>query len=347
MRPIWGGRCMSFEGAGEIGWCRGRGTGDGRRSNAGVAQHTGVTSRPLFAGYPHARGEARSERLARGRGGPTWPSSSWWIIRVKWAKRMEGSHSRTQWLRVPLSWVACSSRAQTPLTAGSSNIPTEAAVILEWLEDHGFAACPTVIVYRKAKEMVTRRFGIRDPARSDAIRDQEPSANVQELMEALKHYQRSRVVSPMGCPDGVWKSDDADRYIPGERPEKSIQTDLQIALNFWFRGVVKAEGEDNTNIGRIDVRLLKKKANRGLTYWIILELKVIKSFTNTASSVSDSSNVAAIAKGVRQAGSYRANRDAEEGRLEVYDLRRDKSEDLTARKDVSDALATYFTASRG
>ncbi len=219
-------------------------------------------------------------------------------------------------------------------------IPTEAAVILEWLEDNGFADCPIVIVYRNAKEMVTRRFGIQDSARSDVIRDQEPTATVQELTQALKHYHRSRVVSPMGCPDGVWKPNSAHRYIPGARPEKSIQKDLQIALSFWFRGVLKVDQEENTNIGRIDICLLKNQANRGLACWVILELKVIKSFTNTESSVRDSTNVEAIAKGVRQAGSFRANRGAEEGRLEIYDLRQDKSEDLSATNDVLDAMAT-------
>ena len=112
-------------------------------------------------------------------------------------------------------------------------------------------------------------------------------------------------------------------------------------LSSWFRGVVWAETEDSTNIGRIDVRLLTRRADGGLIYWIILELKVIKSFTNSASKVGDATNVEAIVKGVRQAGAYRANRDAPEGMLEVYDLRQDKSEDLTARQDVSIALATY------
>ena len=89
------------------------------------------------------------------------------------------------------------------------------------------------------------------------------------------------------------------------------------------------------------MRLLKQAANGGLAYWIILELKVIKSFTHTESEVDDSTNVEAIVKGVGQAGSFRANRIAEEGMLEIYDLRQDKSEDLTLRQDVSDVRATY------
>ena len=74
---------------------------------------------------------------------------------------------------------------------------------------------------------------------------------------------------------------------------------------------MKAECEDTTNIGRIDVRLLRKSSDLGLAYWVILELKVIKSFRNaqlgeTPTTVNDSVNVAAIVDGVRQVGGYRA-----------------------------------------
>ena len=97
-------------------------------------------------------------------------------------------------------------------------LPSEAAAIFDWLEDHGLGNCPIVAVYRKAKEMVTRCFGTEGPARSDVIRDQEPAATVQQLMDALSYFHRSRAVTPTRCPDGVWKPDCADRYIPGPQP---------------------------------------------------------------------------------------------------------------------------------
>ena len=218
-------------------------------------------------------------------------------------------------------------------------LPAEAGAIYQWLEDHELDRYPMVAVYRTRKEMVTRRGGIHDLAQIDAIRDHEPLASVDELMEALSHYHRSRVLTPSNCPDGVW--DSPNEYIPGMRPEKSIQSDLRFALDFWFRGVVRAEAEDRTNIGRIDVRLLIEGANGGLTYWVILELKVIKTFTNSSSQVRDSTNVSTIVKGVKQAASYRVNRKAKEGMLEIYDLRMDKSEDLTARTQVSAVLQSY------
>ena len=225
-------------------------------------------------------------------------------------------------------------------------IPTDTNAILDWLDDQQLGECPIVTIYRQSKEMVTRRDGLNNSARYEAIRDQEPSATLPELMAALKHYHKRRVLTPALCPDGVWEKGSAHQYIPGPQPEKSIQSDLEVALNFWFRGVVRAESEDRTSIGRIDVRLLKKSQDMGDAYWVILELKVIKSFTNPAagaasSTVQNSSNIDAIVKGIKQARAYQKNRRADSGLLEIYDLRKNKREDLTKRKKVLATLQEF------
>ena len=221
----------------------------------------------------------------------------------------------------------------------SMPIPTEPDAVLEWLDDSGLGNSPIVTAYRESKEMFTRRSGTWDVARIDSIRDREPSATLSELMKALDHFHQ-RLLTPTSCPEGVWERGRAHEYVPGPKPEKSIQSALELALNFWFRGIVKAESEDNTNIGRIDVRLLRKSANEGsLTYWVIMELKVIKCFTNpkqgySPSRVSTSTNIEAIVKGVRQAGSYQQNRYAEKGLLEIYDLRKNKTNNLKKQREV-------------
>lgn len=227
-------------------------------------------------------------------------------------------------------------------------LPTEEHEILEWLEDNGLGDRTIITVYRKAKELIVRPTGTAGAANQEYIRDQKPKATIEELDEALQHYHKRQVLTPVGCPEGVWEPKSAQKYVPGPQPEKSIQFDLTRILNSWFRDVVWAEYEDQTNIGRIDVRLLERGATGGLRYWTILELKVIKTFTNAppgtqASTVSDTSNVDAIAKGVRQAASFQENRDAEHGMLEVYDIRKDKTEDLTERSEVTTALKSYAT----
>ena len=77
-----------------------------------------------------------------------------------------------------------------------------------------------------------------------------------------------------------------------------------------------------------------------------MELKVIKSFANASPGSSPtkvplSTNVKAIVKGVKQAGSYRENRVAEEGLLEIYDLREDKTDDLTKQAKVRAAMGNF------
>ena len=224
---------------------------------------------------------------------------------------------------------------------------TDPNAILEWLDDNDLAGCPLVIAYRKSKTMVTRRAGIGDLARRDPIRDHPPSATLGELLAALEHFHINRLLTPTCCSDGVWEQERANQYIPGPRPEKSIQSDLELALNFWFRGVVKAEHEDKTNIGRIDVRLLKRSDQGGpLAYWAIIELKVIKSFTNApkgsaASKVQVSDNVAAIIEGIKQAWAFRQNREADEGLLEIFDLRKDKGQDLMQHADVTAVMVDF------
>ena len=345
MRPTWAGRCMAVEGS---------------RPVAGVADEELAAVAGLVPTLPNGRA-ARADRFAqavrtlverraqRGWRDETAADVAVFVL-VDYPRKVGEMHGGTPFADPMAQGTPLLGRlffSSADATHGQFiPLPKEADAILEWLDDRKLAGCPMVAVYRSAKEMVTRRFGIRDGARSDAIRDKEPTATVQELSEALTHYHRNRVVTPAGCPEGVWESGSAHRYIPGPRPEKSIQSDLAVALSFWFRGVVRAEDEDRTNIGRIDVRLLKTGTSGGLTYWVILELKVIKSFTNASSVVGDAKNVDAIVKGVKQAGSYRANRKAEEGMLEIYDLRQDKSEDLTARAEIADALAMYSPCPR-
>lgn len=220
-------------------------------------------------------------------------------------------------------------------------MPSEPNAILEWLDDHGFGDCAIVSVYRNAKLMVTRPLGVRGLAQNDPVRDQEPAATIQQLMDALRHYHRSYVITPGCCPPDLWKEKSAHQYIPGPRPERSIQTQLQPVLSSWFQGVVRVVTEETTNIGRLDVALLTPAPDRRLAYWTILELKVVKSFTHTSSGVSVADNVGAIVKGIEQAAAFRANRMAQHGMLEIYDLRKDKSDDLTIHQSVTTTLANY------
>ncbi len=223
-------------------------------------------------------------------------------------------------------------------------LPVDAGALIDWLTDNGLGDRPVVMVYRTTKTMTTRRDGVEGSARRDPIRNTKPDATVEELADALNFFHLSQL-TPASCAEGIWEPKRASDYVPGPAPEAAVQDRLAIVLNSWFHGVVRAQVEDRTNIGRIDVRLLKKSSEEGsLAYWAIIELKVIKSFANAQvgdkpSTVGPAANIDAIVKGLKQAHAYKANRSAEEGLLEVFDLRKDKTDDLTEHADVVTALS--------
>lgn len=228
-------------------------------------------------------------------------------------------------------------------------MPVQPGALIEWLADNGLANRPVVMAYRNSKTLVTRRSGAEGLARPDPIRSIKPAATLSELLDALNYFHMQQL-TPVSCGAGIWEDERAADYVPGPAPERAIQDQLEIALNYWFHGVLKAEVEDRTNIGRIDVRILKKSAVEGsLTYWAIVELKVIKSFANAAkgtkaSTVGPAANIEGIVKGLVQAWAYRNNRLAEDGLLEVFDLREDKKVDLCASTEVMSALSTCVPA---
>ena len=225
-------------------------------------------------------------------------------------------------------------------------LPTEPARIGDWISDNHLSNQPVIIVYRNSLQMVTRRTGIEDYAHYDRIRDTKPNATVEDLVEALESFHK-RQLTPTGCADGIWEADRAAEYVPGNEPEKAVQKSLCIELNSWFHGVVRVEPEDRTPIGRIDVRLLKPSMEEdALAYWAIIELKVIKSFRNASvgydpTPVRASQNIAGIVEGLTQVRAYCINRKAEEGLLEIFDLRKDKSENLLNSPKVIEALQNY------
>jgi hypothetical protein len=223
------------------------------------------------------------------------------------------------------------------------DLPCAAGGILEWLPANGLGDQPLVIAYRETKTIVTRRQGASDLMRMDIIRDQKPTASLAELLDALDHFHKSKLLTPSFCVKGVWESRRAGQYVPSSAPELRIQDALEFALNFWFHGVVRAEIEDRTNIGRIDVRLLKPSNEGPLLYWAIIELKVIKSFSHApwgiqAGEIKRGQNIASIIEGFIQAWAFKNNRIADEGLLEIFDMRRDKLDNLLIDKTVLRAV---------
>lgn len=217
-------------------------------------------------------------------------------------------------------------------------LPVTPNEILEWLADKQLDELPVITVYRSSKLLISRTRGAKGDTLKDIIRDKAPVASLDEIEEALKLSHRELLLTPTKCPQGVWEPSRAAEYVPGDRPEKAIQRELATALTSWFHGVVKAEMEDTITVGRIDIRLLRPDSEGHFAYWVILELKVIKSSHNAAkgkkaTEVTSGDNAAAVAEGIRQASAFGRDRRAEPF-VDIYDLRKDKAEDVLAHAAV-------------
>ena len=221
------------------------------------------------------------------------------------------------------------------------HLPTEPNAILDWLQDNDLSSYPVILVYRQTALITLRPSGAGGLSSQIPIRDTPPVADLAELQKALQHFHIHHLLTPTCCPRGLWQADRAQHYIPGNRPEATIQSRLTVVLSSWFHGLLRAESEDRTNIGRIDVRLLQPTPAGPLAYWAIMELKVVKSFTNAATSVRHRVNEDAIVDGVRQAHAYHHNRKSELSLLEVYDLRSDKRVNLLVSRRVQSTITQF------
>jgi hypothetical protein len=226
-----------------------------------------------------------------------------------------------------------------------ADLPTEdPGELLTWLAQQSFSEDPNVILYRDAGMLIERPGGAAgQTSRKEKIRDKPAAATEEQLLEGLDRFHQHELITPTICPKGVWLRGAASKYYVGEDPERSIQAQLRTFLNGWFRRTVRAECEDTTRAGRIDIRLLKA-GEGGLTYWAIVELKVVKSYVHTndakqkPSRVSSRQNAEVVAEGLRQAHEFASDRDCPPGYLEIFDLRRDKKEEIMKHEIVVSQL---------
>lgn len=222
------------------------------------------------------------------------------------------------------------------------SLPVKPDAIPDWLEDNGFVETPVVMVYRGTRKIINMRTGIAGDRTLETLRNQKTATTNEQIIEALNHLHQVYLQTPSVCPNGVWQSGRAQQYVPGPQPEKAIQRQLQTVFSAWFHGVVKVEVEDSIPVGRIDIRLLRMSAQQKLEYWMIVELKVIKSFSNAAkktkaSAVTPQTNVEAVCEGIRQACAFAKDRCAD-AMLEIFDLRKDKTSDVLKEQKVMKQL---------
>jgi hypothetical protein len=226
-----------------------------------------------------------------------------------------------------------------------STVPGE---IIEWLGTLPSGGGQVILVYRNTLVMIERANGAQQGmTRKEPIRPHPPPVTREGLFEALNAFHMTHVLTPQNCPEGLWRKGYADAYHAGRTPEVSLQAQLRTFLTAWFRGQLRVDREITTEIGRIDIGLLIPPADStaGLTFWGVVELKVVKSFRHPKTGgdpikVGPLANARDVAKGVQQAFAFRKNRGCACAVLEIYDMRADKTADPREHDEVKKVLPT-------
>lgn len=229
----------------------------------------------------------------------------------------------------------------------SADLPSaDPGEIIEWLGALPFGGGQAILVYRNTLVMIERANGAQQGmTRQEPIRAHPPPVTREGLFEALDAFHMTHVLTPQNCPEGLWRKGHAESYHAGPTPEVSLQAQLRTFLTAWFRGQLRVDREIPTEIGRIDIGLMIPPTDPtgGLTYWGVVELKVVKSFRhpktgNNPVKVGPLVNARDVAKGVQQAHAFRKNRGCACAVLEIYDMRADKKVDPRKHDEVKKVL---------
>lgn len=150
------------------------------------------------------------------------------------------------------------------------------------------------------------------------------SISPDEVREALHAIWQKSLCTPTAMTSsktGPWKN--ASSYYPHSDAEVRIQTILESGLKEHFKGF-EVRHEQTQATGRLDLEIEEphETDESTVTRHILLELKVVRDFSDTGSQYHHSTNVKTIRAGVDQARAYRDERKVRAAALCCYDMRK-------------------------
>jgi|GEM_PF-1987039 len=142
------------------------------------------------------------------------------------------------------------------------------------------------------------------------------------LKDLLDRIHEKSLITPTAgsAAKDIWQ--DKEKGFPVERAEGAIQKIVQVGLVIGL-GNLKVKSEETGVFGRYDLAVIEQDPldPSKNTNHAILELKIVKAYTNSGNKVSDAANQKAVQKGIRQAFAYRMEHGSRFSALCCYDLR--------------------------
>ena len=143
-----------------------------------------------------------------------------------------------------------------------------------------------------------------------------------DVLSAIDQVYKQCFIVPGGLPQGVSLWHDSSRYWPLEDAESQVQSYLKVGLAMKFP-YCTIRHEQTHLTGRTDLEIEQQDTLDRSVYvrHAVLELKVLRSFWSTGSTVSDTKTKEWISEGVRQAAAYCSENGFQWSALCCFDMR--------------------------
>lgn len=165
--------------------------------------------------------------------------------------------------------------------------------------------------------------GLNEPDHVQRFLIAEKVFTLDTLDKGLTLFHESNVITPDAAGRSFNPWHDGAKYVPRKETEAFLQGWLKSILGVAFRGGCVVRFEVPGTEGRCDLLILSRHATNA-NAWVChaaLELKVLRSFSVSARTVSSTVRQKAVKDGLLQAIAYKREQSAKYGMLCCFDMR--------------------------
>ena len=200
---------------------------------------------------------------------------------------------------------------------------------------------PAIVFDPRLSDSHLRHYpnGLDDVSTFDEVTISSVQVTFEQVSAAIDRTYLEKMKTPSAQPSTakLWKN--GSKWRPQKNAELRVQMYLELALNSAFP-TCTVRSEQTIPEGRMDIEILENDPNdrSKITQHGVLELKVLRSFHDTGTKVSQKYTKGWIKSGVQQAAAYRDGKGAKWGALLCFDMRCTNFGDTDSFKHVK-ALA--------
>ena len=185
---------------------------------------------------------------------------------------------------------------------------------------------PAIVFDPRHPELHIRHYpnGLADLDKFEDLSIEGSDVTIETVTAAIETTHSEKMITPDAQPKALKMWFDRNKWQPFKDAEDRAQSYLEVALNTAFPTCI-IRAEQTMPEGRLDIEIIENDAiNKSkIIQHGILELKVLRSFSQGGTPITNKYTRGWISSGVEQAAAYRDSKGALWGALICFDMRRE------------------------